>query len=268
MLHSFNVAMRRACKMCAAESTRGDVAEERAHYWRMGQPSIRYTLGVSRRKSRCVCAVCAPSSRTSRISKDIVAALQGTRGSLTACVYRRLYLARAITSPSATDRTNERTSERTERPSRAESHGAVRRQRASISSQPVTLRPRSHGVLYPVPCYEISRTIAPAVLPRGRSLGPTAAAAAAAARDYHDASRRRDRSPSPAAVLLNFDMKNRDFPSFSPRKDRAARLRSRNRYREQASSFPRIRVKRNNRINLSLVLNGGSLIVLRKFEMS
>jgi len=42
----------------------------------------------------CVRSVCA-SSR-SCISKDIVAALHDARGSLTACIYRRLYLARLL----------------------------------------------------------------------------------------------------------------------------------------------------------------------------
>lgn len=104
------------------------------------------------KSSRRVCSVCAPSSR-SCISKDIIAALHGTRGSLTACVYRRLYLARAITSPSATDRTNERMNEQASKEASEQTNGENETSRAesygSISNQPVTSRPRSHGVYIP-----------------------------------------------------------------------------------------------------------------------
>jgi len=68
-------------------------------------------------------------------------ALHRARGSLTACVYRQLYLARAITSPSATDRTNEQTNKRVSeraseraKPSRAEICGAMQQQRGSIGN--------------------------------------------------------------------------------------------------------------------------------------
>lgn len=58
-----------------------------------------------------------------------------------------------------TDRPNERTNERTDGVNEP-------RQRASISSQPVTLRPRSHGVYPPVPCS--TRYPVPFVCPYGR----------------------------------------------------------------------------------------------------
>lgn len=66
------------------------------------------------------------------------------RGSLTACVYRQLYLARAIASPSATDRPNER--------------AAAARQHQQPTRN--ITRPRSHGVYPPGPMlHELSRTI-------------------------------------------------------------------------------------------------------------
>lgn len=119
----------------------------------------------------------------------------GARGSLTACVYRRLYLAWAITSPSATDRTSKR-SKRASEPANGvnEPSRELRRGAFSISSQPVTLRPRSHGVYIP------SHATRYPVRPRrssdpGSSLGPTVAArrSRCIAVHHRGASRRRDR---------------------------------------------------------------------------
>lgn len=130
-----------------------------AHYWRNNtQLSIRYT--AYRDTGRYAAFVRFVRRRLARVYPRISSRrYTGARGSLTACVYRRLYLARAITSPSATDRTNERANEQASKrasgvnePSRAKSCGrgsAKRRGAFSISSQPVTLRPRSHGVYIP-----------------------------------------------------------------------------------------------------------------------
>lgn len=102
-------------------------------------------------------------SSWSRVYPRILTRRYTARGSLTACVYRQLYLAQAIASPSATDRTD----------------GVNEpQQRASISSQPVTLRPRSHGVYPPwshalrdIPYHSYACTIALAI-PRGIVLDP------------------------------------------------------------------------------------------------
>lgn len=105
------------------------------------------------------------------ISKDTDGATR--RGSLTACVYRQLYLARAIAS--LAERQTVRRSERAE-----PSWAGVVRQSTSINSssssngsQPVTLQPRSHGV-YPASSHT-TRYPVPFVRPYGRPRHSTGA---------------------------------------------------------------------------------------------